>query len=138
MNLGLQGKVAIVTGRGIGFACAAELLNEGANVLILSQDAARNRAAKEALGKTAAGRVLGIGCDLRDPAAVDAAVAAACEKFGGIDILVNCGAAVADDDFFALSDNAFSHLFQKQAQWYGAADPPHCATDACKAVGTYH
>jgi NAD(P)-dependent dehydrogenase (short-subunit alcohol dehydrogenase family) len=38
MNLGLQGKVAIVTGgsRGIGFACAAELLNEGANVLILS------------------------------------------------------------------------------------------------------
>src|SRR4051794_14426899 len=104
MKLGIEGKVAIVTGgsRGIGFACAAELLAEGASVVIASQDPARNRAAADALAKTAGHRVLGIPADLRESKAVDAAVAAARERFGGVDILVNCGAAVVDDDFFAL------------------------------------
>ena len=116
MKLGLEGKVAIVTGgsRGIGFACAAELLNEGANVAVLSQDPGRNRAAMEALAKTAGERVLGIAADLRDAAAVDAAVAGTCEKFGGVDILVNCGAAVIDDDFFALPDDGFAGLFENK------------------------
>jgi 3-oxoacyl-[acyl-carrier protein] reductase len=116
MQLGLEGKVAIVTGgsRGIGFACAAELLNEGAKVAILSQDPARNRAAADALAKTAGDCVLGIPADLREPKAVDAAVAATRERFGGIDILVNCGAAVVDDDFFALTDEGFAALFENK------------------------
>jgi 3-oxoacyl-[acyl-carrier protein] reductase len=41
MDLGLAGRVAIVTGasRGIGKACAAELAAEGAQVVLLSKDA---------------------------------------------------------------------------------------------------
>jgi 3-oxoacyl-[acyl-carrier protein] reductase len=116
MKLGIEGKVAIVTGgsRGIGFACAAELLAEGAKVVIASQDPARNRAAADALAKTAGHRVLGIPADLREPKAVDAAVAAARERFGGVDILVNCGAAVVDDDFFALTEEGFAALFENK------------------------
>jgi len=47
MDLGLAGRVAIVTGasRGIGKACAAELAAEGAAVVLLSRDGARNAAA---------------------------------------------------------------------------------------------
>jgi 3-oxoacyl-[acyl-carrier protein] reductase len=116
MKLGLEDKVAIVTGgsRGIGYACAAELLNEGAKVLIVSQDPERNRAAAETLVRTAGDRAAGVAADLRDPKAVDAAVAAVRERFGTVDILVNCGAAVVDDDFFALSDEGFAALFENK------------------------
>ena len=46
MDLGLSGRGAIVTGasRGIGKACAAELAAEGADVVLLSKDGARNAA----------------------------------------------------------------------------------------------
>ena len=116
MKLGLEGKVAIVTGgsRGIGFACASELLNEGGKVVIVSQDPQRNRAAAEVLAKTAGDRVLGIAADLREPKAVDSAIAATRDRFGGVDVLVNCAAAVVDDDFFALSDEGFAALFENK------------------------
>src|SRR3974390_2543853 len=96
MKLGLEGKVAIVTGgsRGIGFACASELLNEGGKVVIVSQDPQRNRAAAEVLAKTAGDRVLGIAADLREPKAVDSAIAATRDRFGGGEVLVNCAAPV--------------------------------------------
>jgi 3-oxoacyl-[acyl-carrier protein] reductase len=116
MKLGLEGKVAIITGasRGIGFACATEFLNEGAKVVIVSQDAARNAAAKESLAATAGDRVLGIAADLTDRAAMDDVVARTLKTFGRIDILVNCGAAVIDDDFFNLSDDGFAGLFENK------------------------
>ncbi len=70
MDLRLDGKVAIVTGgsRGIGFACAAELLREGASTVILSRDSDRNTAATQILASTAGERVLGITADLRERA----------------------------------------------------------------------
>ena len=91
MKLGLDGKVAIVTGasRGIGFACAAELLNEGARVVLVSQDAARNALAQNSLAADAGDRVLGVAADLRDPAAIDATIARTLAAYGGVDILVN-------------------------------------------------
>lgn len=116
MKLGLEGKVAIVTGgsRGIGFACAAELLNEGANVVVVSQNAARNLAAQQSLAKTNGDRVLGVVADLRDSVAAGTAVKRTCERFGTVDILVNCGAAVVDDDFFELTDDGFAALFENK------------------------
>lgn len=116
MNLGLDGKVAIITGgsRGIGYACAAELLAEGAKVVIVSKDANRNAAAREALAKAAGERVRGIASDLRDNAAVDAAVALAREAFGTVDILINAAADIIDGDFFAMSDDDFAGLFENK------------------------
>ena len=68
MDLGLTGRVAIVTGasRGIGFACAAELAAEGAHVVAISHDPVRNAAACEALMAQAKGRVMGAPVDLND------------------------------------------------------------------------
>src|SRR4051794_4840422 len=95
MDLGLRGKVALVTGasRGIGRAIAQSLLAEGCRVAICGRDEARLRAAVAELSHGASDsgqdRVLGIPADVTDEAAVHRFVSAAHERFGRIDILVN-------------------------------------------------
>ncbi|WP_413760101.1 SDR family NAD(P)-dependent oxidoreductase [Streptomyces sp. MMBL 11-3] len=75
-------------GQGIGEATAHRFAAEGANVLVTDRDATRaERVADEirAKGGTAAPHA----CDVADRAAVEAAVAAAVDSFGGLDVLVN-------------------------------------------------
>jgi 3-oxoacyl-[acyl-carrier protein] reductase/bacilysin biosynthesis oxidoreductase BacG len=90
MDLGLRGKVAVVTGasRGIGKAIAHSLLNEGCAVAICGRDAERLNAAVGDLAKIGP-RVIGIATDVADEAAVARFVGAAHDAFGRIDILVN-------------------------------------------------
>jgi rhamnose utilization protein RhaD (predicted bifunctional aldolase and dehydrogenase)/NAD(P)-dependent dehydrogenase (short-subunit alcohol dehydrogenase family) len=85
----LTGQVALVTGAGaIGSATAKALAAEGAAVAILDIHAdLAEKAAKEVKG-------LGIACDVTKPDVVAAAFSRACERFGGVDIVVsNAGAA---------------------------------------------
>jgi rhamnose utilization protein RhaD (predicted bifunctional aldolase and dehydrogenase)/NAD(P)-dependent dehydrogenase (short-subunit alcohol dehydrogenase family) len=85
----LTGQVAFVTGAGaIGAATAHALAADGAAIVIVDIDgAAAEKAASELKG-------LGLQCDVTKPEQVKAAFAAACERFGGVDILVsNAGAA---------------------------------------------
>jgi 3-oxoacyl-[acyl-carrier protein] reductase len=95
MDIGLQGKVALVTGasRGIGRAIAQSLLAEDCRVAICARDQERLRAAVAELshGASEAGqdRVLGIPADVTDEVAVRHFVSAAHQRFGRIDILVN-------------------------------------------------
>jgi NAD(P)-dependent dehydrogenase (short-subunit alcohol dehydrogenase family) len=91
VDLGLKGKHAVVTGgsRGIGLAVGQALAREGADVVLVGRDA---RAAADQAAKLAAEtgvRVIGIGADTGDDASVAAMAAAAVERLGGIDILVN-------------------------------------------------
>jgi 3-oxoacyl-[acyl-carrier protein] reductase len=90
MDLGLRGKVAVVTGasRGIGKAVAHSLLAEGSAVAICARNTERLDAAVHELSE-AGGRVFGVPTDVTDEAAVRKFVAAALETFGRIDILVN-------------------------------------------------
>ena len=76
----LQGKVALVTGasRGIGAATARTLANAGAQVGIASRSG-ENPGVEGALAQP---------CDVRDPAALEAMVAATVARFGRLDILV--------------------------------------------------
>lgn len=86
----LAGKVAIVTGAstGIGAATARLFAAEGARLVIAARRA-------ETLGQVAAeiraagGEVIEITGDVRDEALADALVAAATNRFGGLDIAIN-------------------------------------------------
>jgi len=103
MDLGLDGKVALVTAasKGLGFACALALSREGAKVAICARDADRVRSASDALP----GESLGVAADVTDPAVPARLVAETVERFGGLDVLVaNAGgpprgrALEVDDD----------------------------------------
>jgi NAD(P)-dependent dehydrogenase (short-subunit alcohol dehydrogenase family) len=87
MELGIEGKVAIVTGasRGLGLSSAQALAAEGVKVLA----AARSNGGIEALAKRYPDRVAGETYDARDPDSGEALVAAPTERFGGLDTLVN-------------------------------------------------
>ena len=95
MDLGLHGKVAVVTGasRGIGKAVAKGLIQDGCKVAICSRNAERLHSAVADLsqGKNDPDerRVLDAATDVTDEAAVQKFVAAAHQAFGRIDILVN-------------------------------------------------
>ncbi len=86
MNLGLDGKVALVCGasRGIGRAIADELAAEGASVAVCSRDADRLNAAAAEIGTD----VLAIPADLSEPGEGTRVVQATEERFGRVDILV--------------------------------------------------
>src|ERR1041384_5054884 len=89
MDLGLRGKVALVTGgaRGVGKAGAHPLPYEGWSLWICARHAGRlNDAARD---PSRAGNTLGVVADTTDSAAVTRFVDAAVEAFGRIDILVN-------------------------------------------------
>ena len=89
----LTSKTAIVTGgsRGIGLAVAECLLAEGASVVITGLNEKHLRTAEGALaGASKEGsRLLALRADVRDPAEAERIIAAAVEKFGGLDVLVN-------------------------------------------------
>jgi len=82
----LDGKVAFITGaaNGIGRSIAEAFLDEGARVVVADIDAN----ALEGLASGNEERVLTVSCDVTDEAAVSAAVDAAVETFGGLDIAV--------------------------------------------------
>lgn len=87
MDLGLEGKVCVVTGasRGIGRATAQRLSEEGAHVLLVARGEDRLRAVAGDCGEHADY----IACDVTDPDADERIVATCAEQMGGIDVLVN-------------------------------------------------
>ena len=96
MDLGLNGKFAIVTGsRGIGHACARGLLAEGARIGLVARDpSALARIAGELASEFAPDRVLHAAADLADPQAARQAYQALVASAGVPDILI-CSAGAA-------------------------------------------
>ena len=101
--MSLAGKRLFITGasRGIGLAIARRAARDGAKVTIAAKSAEPHpklpgtihTAADEI--RAAGGEALAVQCDIRHEEEVDAAVAAAVEEFGGLDILVNNASAIS-------------------------------------------
>jgi len=94
MDLGLRGKVAVVTGAtsGIGRAIARAFAQEGANVVIVGRNEERGRKVTGECEDTGA-KALFVKTDVSKLEQVDQMVKAALDKFGKIDILVHSAAA---------------------------------------------
>ena len=105
MDLGLKGKVALVTGasRGIGRSIALGLAGEGCRVAICARGAERLQHTAEEIRALGAD-VLAVPTDVTDPSALDGFVAGAAERFGGIDVLVNNAGGGGKDTFVETAD----------------------------------
>ncbi len=90
MDLGLKGKVAVVTGgsRGLGFYSARSLAAEGARLAICARGAEGLEAAAETLRAQGA-EVLAVQCDIAAEDGADTLLGAVEERYGGLDVLVN-------------------------------------------------
>ncbi|MGH3314515.1 MAG: SDR family NAD(P)-dependent oxidoreductase [Nocardioidaceae bacterium] len=84
------GKVAVVTGAGVGIgrAVAQRLAAEGASVAVVDRDAPAAEATAQAL-QEGGHRAEAVAVDITSPAAVEDATRQVVEAFGGIDVLVN-------------------------------------------------
>ncbi len=94
MDLGLKGRIALVSGasKGIGLACAAALAREGATVVGVSRSAENLAQARAALAAQGLGMEV-VAADLTDPAAAAQLVETLWSRLGAIDVLVNSAGA---------------------------------------------
>jgi len=95
MDLGIAGKVAIVTGGsvGIGAETARKLAREGVKVVIAARTRETLEATAAAIRAETGGEVAPVRVEASDSASVRAMVAETARLFGSVDILVNCAAA---------------------------------------------
>jgi NAD(P)-dependent dehydrogenase (short-subunit alcohol dehydrogenase family) len=86
----LKGRVAIVTGGsvGLGRQMAEGLAEMGADLVLCARKKERCVEAAEELQKLGV-QVLALGCDVKDPASIQAVADAAMKQFGRLDILIN-------------------------------------------------
>lgn len=107
----LGNKVALVTGagQGIGLACARALAREGASVVLAERDEAQGRAAARSLSEEKLAATF-VRCDVSRKDEVDAAVAAAVETYGRLDILVANAGIVHAAEFLDLEEADFDRV----------------------------
>jgi len=106
MDMGLGGKVAIITGGsvGIGLAVAEALAAEGANVVICARGKERVEAEAARIAKNHGVKTLGVACDVATPEGCQTIIDAAA-KMGGADILVN-NAGTGSNETIQEADDA--------------------------------
>jgi NAD(P)-dependent dehydrogenase (short-subunit alcohol dehydrogenase family) len=113
MDLGLKGKVVIVTGGsgGIGHGLLLEFAREGANVISASRDDVKGRElADKAKANGFSGKIVAVKTDVTQRASVDAMVEVAHKNFGPVDVLVNNAGGV-------FRNTPFEQLSEETRKW---------------------
>jgi citronellol/citronellal dehydrogenase len=135
MQRSLKGKTLFITGasRGIGLAIACRAAADGANIVLAAKTVEPNPRLPGTLASAAeaviaaGGQALAVQTDIRDEAAVAAAVAAAVDRFGGIDILVNNASAIS------LTPTAMTPMKRFDLMFGVNVRGTYCCTQACLA-----
>ena len=109
MDLGLKGKVAIVTGgsEGIGKAAAQSMAAEGARVAICARRLEVLEAAENGIRAATGGEVLAVQADMSKADGVKALFDKVVGAYGGVDILVNNAGTSAAGYFEEITDDAW-------------------------------
>jgi len=113
MDLGLQGRTALVGGasRGLGFAIAQRLAEEGCRVVVCSRDEARISEAADRMRRTATADVIPHAADLADASGIERLLSDVA-ILGGVDILVTNTGGPPPGGFAAHDDCAWNEAFQ--------------------------
>lgn len=114
MDLGLSGKVAVITGGsvGIGLAVAEGLAAEGVNVVLAARQAERLRQAAGNIAERFGVRALAVACDVGTPEGTDQLVADTLAAFGGSDILINNAGTGSNETIMEAPDDKWNAYWQ--------------------------
>jgi 3-oxoacyl-[acyl-carrier protein] reductase len=134
MDVGLKGKVALVTGagRGVGREIAASLAREGASVAINYRASAKDADALVAEIAAAGGKAKAYRADVADFAAVTAMIDAVVKDFGALNILINNAGLALRQRFVETRPEDWHR--QIDACLYGAIHCCHAAAPHLEAA----
>jgi len=120
MDLGLRGKVAIVTGSsdGIGLATARLLAREGARVVLCARRETLLTQARECIIQEAAAEVLALTCDVQRLDDVKRLVEETVRRFGAIHILVNNAGSVPSIKFADVDESQWHEMLERKLLGY--------------------
>jgi len=114
MDLGLDGKVALVaaSSKGLGKASALALAREGARVVICARGEELLRSAADEIRAATTAEVHAVPADLSTAAGIGRVVAATVEWFGRVDVLVNNSGGPALGSFWDFTDDDWRQAFE--------------------------
>ena len=120
MNLGLKGKVAIVTGgsKGIGKAITRALAEEGVSVAICARGVDDLRSTTREIESETGSKILPVQTDMKSVDEIKRLVSATVKEFGGLDILVNNAASTIRGSILDLTDEAWYNRFDGKVMGY--------------------
>ena len=107
MDLGLENKIAIVTGAssGIGKAIANELASEGVHLVLCARGKERLETTAQAIKSDKNVEILTVTADLSENDGVDKVVTRAIERFTRVDILINSAGAIRPGSILSKPDS---------------------------------
>ena len=114
MELGLGGKVAVITGGsvGIGLAVAEALAAEGSHVILAARDLERARGEAERLATRYRIRADAVGCDLATAEGAQTLIDQVAALHGGIDILINNAGAGSNETILEAPDQKWQFYWE--------------------------
>jgi 3-oxoacyl-[acyl-carrier protein] reductase len=115
MDLGLKGKRALVlaASRGLGYACARGLAQEGCHLVICSRDDARIQAAADRIRTETGAKVEALAADVSTGAEAERLVAAATTAYGGLEILVHNAGGPPAGQFHTVNEAQWKQAFEQ-------------------------